>query len=49
MSFWEQHNAAELELKIAARLPQDAPMECVECGHVGTDVLLGYCAACGET
>lgn len=46
LSFWDEHNERESELQAAARLPQNAPMECAFCGHFGDDVMLAVCAAC---
>jgi hypothetical protein len=46
MGFWEEHNEREAEATRKARHPQDAPMECVQCGQVRDDVMLGYCGPC---
>lgn len=48
MSFWDEHSAAEAAHAVVERLPQNGPTECADCGHVGTDVLLGVCDACFE-
>lgn len=54
MGFWDDHakaEAAHAEAEAAKAPPprlysQNAPAECLRCGHEGADVMFGLCAPC---
>jgi len=47
MPFWDEHEASEQAIKVAARAPQNVLVgECLECGDVKNDVMFGTCADC---